>query len=33
MGQEWQPNQAMSIPLLLATLEEIEENIQGSPSS
>jgi hypothetical protein len=33
MGQEWRPNQAMGIPLLLATLQGIEDKIQGSPTS
>jgi hypothetical protein len=33
MGQEWRPNQAMSLPLLLATVSAIDEKIQGSPSS
>jgi hypothetical protein len=33
MGQEWHPNQAMGIPLFLATLQGIEEQIQGSPTS
>jgi hypothetical protein len=33
MGQEWRPNQAMGIPLLLATLQGIEEKIQGSPTT
>jgi hypothetical protein len=33
MGQEWRPNQAMGIPLLLATLQDIEDKIQGSPTS
>ena len=28
MGQEWRPNQAMSIPLLLAVLKSIDEKIQ-----
>jgi hypothetical protein len=33
MGQEWCPNQAMGIPLPLATLQGIEEKIKGSPTS
>jgi hypothetical protein len=33
MGQEWRPNQAMSIPLLLATTRAIEERIQSAPTS
>jgi hypothetical protein len=33
MGQEWRPNQAMSIPLLLATTQAIEERIQSAPTS
>jgi hypothetical protein len=33
MGQEWRPNQAMSINLLLATLESIEDRIDNAPSA
>jgi hypothetical protein len=33
MGQEWRPNQAMSISLLLATAQAIEERIQSAPTS
>jgi hypothetical protein len=33
MGQEWRPNQAMSIPLPLATTQAIEERIQSAPTS
>ena len=33
MGQDWRPNQAMSVPLLLATVQGIEDKIQGSPTS
>jgi hypothetical protein len=32
MGQEWRPNQAMSIPLLMATIEGIEGKILGAPT-
>jgi hypothetical protein len=33
MGQEWRPNQAMSIPLLLLVLRSVDEKIQSSTSS
>jgi hypothetical protein len=33
MGQEWRPNQAMSLPLLLATVRSIEDKIETSPSA
>ena len=31
MGQEWQPNQAMSLALLVATARSIEGRIESSP--
>jgi hypothetical protein len=33
IGQEWRPNQAMSIPLLVATLKTIEDKMQSTPAS
>ena len=33
MGQEWHPNKAMSMPLLLATAQSIKDKIQSSPSA
>jgi hypothetical protein len=33
MGQDWRPNQAMNVPLLLSTLKGIEDKIQDSPTS
>jgi hypothetical protein len=33
MGQEWKPNQAMSIPLLGSTLQTIDDRIESFPTS
>jgi hypothetical protein len=33
MSQEWRPNQAISISLLLATMQAIKERIQSAPTS
>jgi hypothetical protein len=33
MGQEWRPNQAMSIPLLVSTLQTIDDRIESASTS
>jgi hypothetical protein len=33
MGQEWRPNQAKSIPLLVSTLQTIDDRIESAPTS